>query len=51
MAARLQGLENEIMDIRKEMEKVGYRDIIGGIGYIIGVWGLIMLIKWKKDAS
>lgn len=51
MDARLQGLEAEIMDIRKQMDKVGYRDIIGGIGYIIGIWGLIMILKRKKDAS
>ncbi len=51
MDTRLQGLKNEIMDIRKEMDKLSYRDIIGGIGYIFGVWGLIMILKRKKNAS
>ncbi|MEN2994452.1 MAG: hypothetical protein ABDH19_03765 [Thermodesulfovibrio sp.] len=51
MDTKLQGLKNEIMDLRKEMEKVKLREIIGGIGYIIGIWGIIMLIKRKKNAS
>ena len=51
MDAKLQGIRNEIMDLRKKMDKINIRDIIGGIGYIFGVWGLIMLIKRRKNAS
>ena len=51
MDAKLQGIRSEIMDLRKQMDKINIRDIIGGIGYIFGVWGLIMLIKRKKNAS
>ncbi len=48
---KLQGLRNELMDIRKQMDRVSLREIIGGIGYIVGVWAIIMLLKRKKDAS
>ncbi|MBC7189583.1 hypothetical protein H5U35_05135 [Candidatus Aerophobetes bacterium] len=51
MDAKLQGLRAEIMDLRKQMDKVSLRDIIGGIGYIFGIWGIIMLLKRKKNAS
>lgn len=51
MDVKLQGLRAEIMDLRKQMDKVSLRDIIGGIGYIFGIWGVIMLIKRKKNAS
>lgn len=51
MDIKLQGLRAEIMDLRKQMDKVGIRDIIGGIGYIFGIWAVIMLIKRKKNAS
>lgn len=51
MDIKLQGLRVEIMDLRKQMDKVGIRDIIGGIGYIFGIWAVIMLIKRKKNAS
>lgn len=48
---KLQGLKMEMMDIRKQLERIALRDVIGGIGYIFGVWGIIMLIKRKKNAS
>jgi len=51
MDVKLLGIRNEILDLRKQMDKISIRDIIGGIGYIFGVWGLIMLIKRKKNAS
>ncbi|WP_353683912.1 hypothetical protein V4D30_08505 [Thermodesulfovibrio sp. 3907-1M] len=51
MDAKLQGLRSELMDLRKQMDKISIRDIIGGIGYIVGVWGIIMFIKRKKNAS
>lgn len=49
--AKLQGLRTELMDLRKQMDKISIRDIIGGIGYIFGVWAIIMLLKRKKNAS
>ncbi|MCX7988020.1 MAG: hypothetical protein N2647_01070 [Thermodesulfovibrio sp.] len=48
---KLKGLRNEIIDLRKQMDKINLRDIIGGIGYILGIWGIIMFIKRKKNAS
>lgn len=41
----------EIMDLRKQMDRVTLKDVIGGIGYILGVWAIIMLLKRKKNAS
>ncbi len=49
--SKLQGLRMEIMDLRKQMDKVTLKDVIGGIGYILGVWAIIMLLKRKKNAS
>jgi len=51
MDVKLQGLRREIMDLRKQMDSIGLRDILGGIGYIFGIWGIIMLIKRKRNAS
>lgn len=51
MDSKLQGLQNEVRNIRKQLDTINYRDIIGGIGYIFGVWGLIMMLKGKKNAS
>ncbi len=48
---RLQGLENEIRDLRKRMDRLTFRDIIGGIGYIFGLWGVINLLLRRKNAS
>jgi nickel transport protein len=48
---RLQALENELRDLRKAMDHLTFRDIIGGIGYIFGVWGIINLFLRRKHAS
>ena len=48
---RLQGLENEIKDLRKRIDRLTFRDIIGGIGYIFGLWGIINLLLRRKNAS
>lgn len=48
---KLHGLKAEIIDLRKQMDKISFRDILGGIGYIFGIWGIIMLLKRKKNAS
>ncbi len=45
------GLREEISLLHKKMDKISLRDIIGGLGYIIGVWAIIMLIKKRKNAS
>lgn len=51
MDFKLQGIKMEIMDLHKKMDKVTLRDIIGGVGFIFGVWGLMMLLKSRKNAS
>lgn len=48
---KLHDLRAEIIDLRKQMDKIGFRDILGGIGYIFGIWGIITLLKIKKNAS
>lgn len=48
---KLQELQNEIREMRKQIDRVNIRDIIGGIGYILGIWGIIMLLRNKKNAS
>lgn len=51
MEVKIQGLRSEIMDLHKKMDRVNFREIIGGIGYIFGIWGLIMLLKRRKNES
>jgi len=48
---KLQRLENEIRDLRKKMDRLTFRDILGGIGYIFGLWGIINLLLRRKNAS
>ncbi len=45
---RLEMLSSQLMDIRKQMDRAGVMDIIGGIGYIFGIWGIIALLKSRK---
>jgi nickel transport protein len=51
MDAKFSELKTEIINLHKQMDKVTLRDLIGGIGYIFGVWGIITLLKNKKNAS
>jgi len=43
-----EGIKNLLIEIKKDMDKVRLHDIIGGIGYIFGIWGIIILLKYKK---
>lgn len=51
LTPKLEELRSEIREMRKQMDRVNLRDIIGGIGYIVGIWGIIMLIRRRKNAS
>lgn len=49
-------LEKELAPIRRSLTKAedkkpGFRDIIGGIGYLIGLAGLVAWLKNKKPAK
>jgi nickel transport protein len=45
-------LEHEFAEIRQELHRLersrSFRDMVGGIGYIVGVMGVIALIKSRK---
>lgn len=49
--SKMEGIRAGIIDLKKEMGKMNLRDIIGGIGYIFGVWGIITLLLRRKNAS
>ena len=38
----------KLVKIEERMSKPSLRDVFGGIGYIVGIFGLIALIKGKK---
>ncbi|OCC15515.1 Additional component NikL of nickel ECF transporter [Dissulfuribacter thermophilus] len=44
-------LAQEIIALRKAQEKVRIRDIIGGIGYILGLFGIVALIKSRRQGT
>ncbi len=49
---KLQGLKAELLlEVKKELNRIYFKDIIGGIGYIFGVWGLIAILKSRKKIS
>ena len=44
----MKGIKNLLIEIKKDMDKAKLHEIIGGIGYIFGIWGIIMFLKYKK---
>ncbi|MBW1829023.1 MAG: hypothetical protein JRI74_06350 [Deltaproteobacteria bacterium] len=45
--ARLKPIQRELARIRKD-ERPGFTEVMGGIGYILGLMGLIMYFKSRK---
>ena len=43
--SELDPLHNELIQLRKELSSPGFREIVGGIGYIFGLVGIIL---WSK---
>jgi len=41
-------IKSILMDLKKDMNKAKIHEIIGGIGYIFGIWGIIALLKTRK---
>ncbi len=46
---KIQPLLNQIALMHKEIGRVGIIEIIGGIGYIVGIMGIIMYFKSRKN--
>ncbi len=45
---RLNPLMEKLVKIEEQMSKPSLRDVFGGIGYIVGIFGLLALIKGEK---
>lgn len=43
-----EGIKSLLMEMKKDMDKVRLHDIIGGIGYIFGIWGIIAILSFRK---
>jgi nickel transport protein len=43
-----EGIKNLLMEVKKDMDRVKLHDIIGGIGYIFGIWGMVTILKFRK---
>jgi len=48
VAEETEGIKSMLMDLKKDMNKAKFHEIIGGIGYIFGIWGIIALLKTKN---
>jgi len=48
--AKIQPLMNRLETIQENTDKAGLREIIGGIGYILGIMGIIMYFKSRKKS-
>jgi nickel transport protein len=48
--AELKGLRQEIVELRKNSQRIWLRDIFSVLGYLLGVWALLTLWK-RKNAS
>ncbi len=48
--AEIRVLRQEILELRKNSEKIWFRDILSALGYLLGVWALFILLK-RKNAS
>ncbi len=50
LEAEVKALREEMLNLRKDMQKIAYRDIIGALGYLLGIFAIIYFIK-KRHAS
>lgn len=48
VAKETEGIKSMLMDLKKDMNKTKIHEIISGIGYIFGIWGIIALLKTRK---
>lgn len=47
----IQGLRADMEVIKKAQQEVRFRDVIGGIGYIIGIFGIIGFMRSRRERS
>ena len=45
----LNSFKVNFLDLKKDLNRVRLQDILGGIGYIVGVLGLLAMLKAKKS--
>ena len=45
----IRGIREDVRELKKEQEKVHTRDILGGIGYILGIMGIWAFMKVRRD--
>ena len=50
LEAEVKALREEMLNLRKDMQKIAYRDILGALGYLLGIFAIIYFIK-KRHAS
>lgn len=46
-----EGIKNLILEVKKDMNRVKVHEILGGIGYILGILGLWAILKNKKRVN
>lgn len=49
--AELKRLRQEMVELRKNSQRIWLKDIFSALGYLLGVWALITLFLKRKNAS
>ncbi|HAA84256.1 MAG: Uncharacterized protein XD42_1193 [Thermodesulfobacterium sp. 37_54] len=51
LSEELGSFKGNFLELKKDLNRVRFQDIIGGIGYIIGVLGLLAMLKARKEKA
>lgn len=51
LSEELSSFKGNFLELKKDLNRVRFQDIIGGIGYIIGVLGLLAMLKARKEKA
>lgn len=51
LSEELSSFKGNFLELKKDLNRVMFQDIIGGIGYIIGVLGLLAKLKARKEKA
>ncbi|AIH03751.1 hypothetical protein [Thermodesulfobacterium commune] len=51
LSEELGSFKENFLELKKDLNRVMFQDIIGGIGYIIGVLGLLAKLKARKEKA
>ena len=49
LEAEVKALREEMLNLRKDMQKIAYRDIIGALGYLLGIFAIIYFFKNRNS--